>query len=399
MGEVMREKRVPALDGIRVVDMALFGPGPFCATILGDLGADIIKVHDPDPSSRGGTIMLQFPDYPSFPGLRNCRMMGLNLKSDDGRAVFHELARSADVVTESFRPGVVQRLGIDYEAVRKINPRVVYASTTGFGQDGPYRDLVGHDINYASIGGLIGMTGRPGEVPVLPGTLIGDFAAGGMSAAIGILAALAARARTGEGQYVDVSMTDAIVGLMAEWINPYLDAGAVLERGRSMFTGKWPWYNIYETRDGKYISVGAIEPQFYVRLCEALGCEEFVDHQYAEDATRGEMFRVFREKFLSRDRDEWVSILRQKDTCVGPVYSLDEVASDPQLLSRGIIRDMPHPGLGSVKRVGPFVRLSDSPFEVRNWCQRPGQHTEEVLLELGYDAARIDGLRQAGVIR
>jgi crotonobetainyl-CoA:carnitine CoA-transferase CaiB-like acyl-CoA transferase len=392
------EKARPALGGIRVLDMALFGPGPFCATILGDLGAEIIKVHDPDPASRGGTIMLQFPDYPTFPGLRNCRMMGLNLKTEDGRSIFHQLARSADVVTESFRPGVVDRLGVDYDTVGKLNPRIVYASITGFGQDGPYRDLVGHDINYASIGGLVGMTGRSGEAPVIPGTLIGDFAAGGMSAAIGILAALAARERTGAGQYVDVSMTDAIVGLMAEWINPYLDAGIVLKRGESMLTGQWPWYNIYETGDGKYLSIGAIEPQFYANLCELLGCEEYTEHQYAEGARRDEIFRVFRQTFLTRSRDEWVDILTQKDTCVGPVHSIDEIASDPQLRARGMIREMPHPELRSVKRVGPFIRLSASPFEVRNWCRRPGQHTDEILHELGYDAPRIAEMRQSGAI-
>lgn len=397
MGQGANEK-LAALHGTKVVDMALFGPGPFCATILGDLGAEIIKVHEPDPERRGSPISLQFPDYPSFPGLRNCRMMGLNLKSEDGRRILYELAESADVMTESFRPGVVKRLGVDYATIEKLNPRVVYASITGYGQDGPYRDLVGHDINYASIGGLIGMTGRPGDAPVIPGTLIGDFAAGGMSAAIGILAALAARERTGKGQYVEVSMTDAIVGMMAEWMNPYFDAGIVLKRGESMFTGEWPWYNIYETKDGKHISIGAVEPQFYANLCELLGCADLIQHQYAEGAKREEIFRVFRQAFLTKSRDGWVDILRQKDTCVGPVYSIDEVASDPQLLSRGTIRDMPHPDLGSVRRVGPLLRLSASPFEVRNWCKRPGQHTEEVLLELGYDAARTDELRRAGVI-
>ncbi len=387
-----------ALQGIRVLDMALVGPGPFCATLLGDLGAEIIKIHEPHPEERGGPIVLQFPDSPTFPGLRNCKTMGLNLKAEDGRSIFYELAKTADVVTESFRPGVMKRLGVDYHAIKRYNPGIVYASITGFGQDGPYRDVVGHDINYIAFGGLLGMTGNAGGAPAIPGTPIADFAAGGMSAAIAILAALMARERGGEGQFVDVSMTDAVVGLMSEWINPYLVWGIVSKRGESWLTGQWPWYNVYETKDGKYISIGAIEPWFYANLCQLLGREDFMQHQYAEGEKRDEIFQYFKQTFLTRTQDEWLEILRQKDTCVAPVYSIDELCADPQLIARGMITEMPHPVLGSVKQVGSMLRLSGSPFQVRNWSSRFGQYTEELLLELGYDAARIDSLRQAGII-
>ena len=399
MKKQVREEEMPAaLQGIRVLDMAWVGPGPFCATLLGDLGAEIIKIHEPHPERRGGPILFQLPDSPTFPGLRNCKTIGLDLKAEDGRSIFYELAKTADVVMESYRPGVMKRLGVDYDTIKKINPEIVYASVTGYGQDGPYRDVVGHDINYISIGGLLGMTGTAGGAPVIPGTPIADFAAGGMSAALAIVAALMARERTGKGQFVDVSMTDAIVALMAEWINPYLVYGIVSKRGETWLTGQWPWYNVYETKDGKHISIGAVETWFYANLCRLLGREDFIQHQFAEGEKRDEIFRYFRQTFLTKTRDEWVKILRQKDTCVAPVYSIDELASDPQLTARGMISEMPHPVLGGVKQVGSMLKLSDSPFQVRNWSTRFGQHTDEILLELGYDAARIDKLRQAGAI-
>jgi len=387
-----------ALQGIRVLDMALVGPGPFCAVILGDLGADIIKIHRPHPERRGGPLLFQFPDTPGFPGLRNCRTMGLDLKSDDGRRIFHELAKTADVVIESLRPGVVKRLGIDYDAIKEINTRIVYASLSGFGQDGPYHDMVGHDINYISYGGLLGLTGTSGGPPAIPGITVADFAAGGMATAIGILAAIASRSRTGVGQFIDISMTDGVVALMGEWINPYLSMGTVSRRGETWLSGKYPWYNVYETKDGRYVSIAAVEPWFYENLCRLLGCEEFIECQYAESDKQKEIFTRFRKVFLTKTRDEWVEILRREDTCVAPVYSIEELVFDPQLLARGAIRDMPHPALGSVRQVGPMFRMSDSQFEVRNWTTGFGQHTDELLLELGYDAARIAGLRRADVV-
>ena len=387
-----------ALQGIRVLDMAWVGPGPFCATILGDLGADIIKIHEPDPERRGSLTKYALPNDPAFPGLRNCRVMGLDLKAKDGRAIFCELAKTADVVIESYRPGVTTRLGVDYKAIKKINPRIVYASMTSYGQDGPYRDLPGHDINYISMGGLLGLTGESGGAPVLPGTLLADLAAGGMSAAIGILAALTARVETGKGQFVDVSMTDGVVALMSMWINPHLAYGLAFERGDTMFTGHYAWYNAYRTKDGKYISIGAFEPWFYANLCQLLGRADFIEHQFAEGEKQEEISRYFKQTFLTKSRDEWVEILRQKDTCVAPVYSMDELVLDPQLISRGMINELPHPVLGTVKQVGSMFKMSGSPFRVRNWSTRFGQHTDKILQEIGYDAKRINALRKAGVI-
>jgi len=388
-----------AIDGIRILDMAWVGPGPFCATLLGDLGAEIIKIHEPYPERRGGLIKFAFPaDSPDFPGQRNCKTMGIDLKSDVGRGIFNELAQTADVIVESYRPGVVKRLGVDYDTIAKLNPRIVYASLSGYGQDGPYRGIVGHDLNYISIGGLLGMTGTSDGPPVMPGTLVADFAAGGMAAAIGILAALMAREKTGKGQFVDVSLTDGIVEMLYLWLAPYLIYGVDAKRGDTIFTGHYPWYNVYETKDGKYISVAAFESWFYANLCELLGREDFIEYQFAEGPMKDEIFRTFKQTFLTKTRDEWVEILRSKDTCFAPVYTLEEVATDPQLLARGMITEVPHPTLGSVKQVGSMLKLSDSPFQVRNWSTRFGQHTDEILSDLGYDGARIHSLRQSEVI-
>ncbi len=387
-----------ALEDVRVLDLTWAGPGPFCATLLGDLGADIIKIHEPDAARRGGPMSFAFLDPDVFPGLRNCRTIGLNLKTEEGLGVFRTLAAKADVVMEGFRPGVTERLGIDYAAMKAVNPRLVYASVTGYGQDGPYRNVAGHDINYISIGGLLGITGQQGGVPVIPGVPIADFAAGGMTAALAIVAALRQRERTGEGQYIDVAMADGVAGLMSVWVNPYLAAGITFERGNMWLSGQWPWYNVYETKDGKYVSVGALEPWFYANLCRLLGREDLIEHQFADGQKRDEVFESFRQTFLTRTRDEWMEQLYDKDTCVAPVYSVDELTSDPQLIARGMIAEMNHPTLGRVKQVGSPLKMSGSPFKVRHWSTGFGQHTEEILLEAGYDSDGIGSLRHAGIV-
>lgn len=385
-----------ALEGIRIVDLTWLGPGIFCSTTFGDLGADVIQVYEAHPERRGAPYTMLYDD--TRPGMRNCRTMGIDLKSPAGRDVLYDLVRTADVVMEGFRPGVIKRLGADYDTVKEINPRIIYASISGYGQEGPYRDLVGHDINYIAMGGLLGLTGPAGGAPVIPGTVIADFAAGGMSAAIGILAALLARERTGQGRFVDMSMLDAVVELNILEINPYLLGGAVPHRGETMFCGKYPWYNIYETKDGKYISLGALEPWFFANLCQLLGCEDFIPHQYDEGEKQKEMFRYFHDTFLTKTRDEWFALLRQKDTCVAPVYDIDELESDPHLMARRMILELDHPTLGRMKQVGSMQKISDSPVEARNWSTRFGQHTDEILRELGYDDAKIEELREADAV-
>ena len=384
-----------ALDGIKIMNMCWTGPGAFCTEMLSDLGADVIRIADVHPETHGALTMMVFSDYP---GLRNCRTFGVNLKAEEGREVYKDLARSADVVMEGFRPGVVKRLGIDYETIKGINPRIVYTSLSGYGQDGPYRDIVGHELNYLAISGLLDLTGPKGGMPAIPGSVVADWC-GGLSAGVGILAALMARERTGEGQFLDVSIADAITEVASMQTNPYLyKRGIVPKRGETIWNGKYPWYNVYETKDRKHITIATFEPKFFANLCRLLGCEEFIPHQFDEGEKRDELSQFFTEKFQTKTRDEWASLLMYADTCFAPVLGIDEVEFDPQLIARRMILESDHPVAGRLKQIGSMHKLSDSPVEVRNWATSFGQHTNEILREIGYTDNRISELREIGAV-
>ena len=257
-----------ALEGITIVDLTRAGPGPFCTMILGDLGAEIIKIEAPptvgerqrgagsaiSPQGEAGRREAAYQAVN-----RNKRSIALNLRSEEGRHIFCQMAEKADVITEGFRPGVTKRLGIDYEAMSKINPKIVYCSITGYGQDGPYHHLPGHDINYISIGGALNLIGEAGRQPAIPLNLVADLGGGGMYAAVGILSALVARDKTGKGQYIDISLTDTVVSLLTSVAVPYFQNNIVPERGETLLNGAVPYYSVYETKDGKFISLGCIE--------------------------------------------------------------------------------------------------------------------------------------------
>ena len=377
--------------------MARLGPGPHCSQILADLGADVIKVEEPGQGQgrRAGRI-IKLPGDSAI--RRNSRSISLNLKSDAGRQVFEKLVATADVVMEGYRPGVAKRLGVDYEAVRAIKPEIIYSSLTGYGQDGPYANYVGHDINYQGLTGILTMTGRSDGPPMIPGNTIADNAGGGMNAAIGILAALLANERAGVGQYIDMAMIDGLLTMMLLPIDEHLTTGAVPHRGETITTGLYPWYNIYETKDGKYVSVGAIEPWFFENLCRLLGCEEFISEQYTEGEKREEMFTAFTNVFLTKSRDEWVDLLMPEDTCVAPVYGIDELVDDPHLLHRRMIVGDERAGTGARRQVGVMVKLSETPGTIRSPGPEQGQDTPAILEALGYGKPEIESLRRAGAI-
>jgi alpha-methylacyl-CoA racemase len=387
-----------ALDGIRIVDLTNVGPGAHCTRILADLGADVIRIVEArSVTEKRGRRQWKAPIW-AYGMRRNTRPLGLDLKRKEGLEVFFDLVSKADVVMVGLRPSAAERLGVHYEAVEKANPRVVYASLTGFGSDGPYRDVAGHDINYQSIGGVVGLTGRADGPPTIPGATAADSAGGGMHAAIAILAALISQRATGRGQFVDVSATDGIVNMLCVAIDEYLATGAEPKRGAALLTGLHPWYNIYETADGKYLSVGAIEAHFYANLCRLMGLEDLIPHQYAEGEKREEIFRRFAEVFRTRTRDEWVSLLMEADTCTAPVYAISELVSDPNLLHRKMIIEVDHPTEGKMKQAGFMVKLSGTPGEVKHVDPQPADFTEEILSEAGLGRARIDALREAGVV-
>ncbi len=384
------------LEGIRVLDLTRLAPGPFCTMLLGDLGADVVVVEEPPGVGRrfdAGTSE-RAQAYNAL--ARNKRSLGLNLKEARAQAAFLRLAEKADVVLEGFRPGVVKRLGVDYETVAARNSRIVYCSLSGYGQTGPYAGLVGHDINYISVGGALGAIGWPGTPPAIPLNLIADFAGGGLYAAFAILAAIIARQGTGRGQYIDMAMSDGVTSLLTFPSIQYFSAQHVPQRGADFLNGGVPAYSVYETGDGKWLSIGCLEPWFWSELCQALGCEEYTAQQMNREKFP-EMFDYFRRRFRERTRDEWFEELRQRDICVAPVYGLDEAFADPHVQARQMVVEVDHPEFGKVKQVGIGPKFSETPGSVRSAAPQRGAHTDELLREAGYTPAEIAEMKGAGI--
>ncbi len=399
----------PALEGLKILDLTRYAPGPFCTMILGDLGADVIKVEEVGSLTgrraeqmRGMDTIPTPSEYASSDSLfnplnRNKRSIQLNLKSEKAQRIFYQLAEKADVVVEGFRPGVTKRLGIDYATLKKINPRLIYCAITGYGQDGPYRDLPGHDINYIAHAGAVSAMSLPGDRPLVPGNLIGDMAAGGMQAAIGILAALAAREKTGTGQFVDIAMTDGAVSMLCLYLSRYFQNGTLPKPEERTSCGATHYYNHYQTSDGKFISIACSEPWFFANLCRALGCEDFIPYQM--DSQKNDEIKAYLEqKFLTRTSDEWFDILSKADVPVSRVYGLDELAEAPQLRHRRMVVEVDCPGQGKIRQAGISIKLSETPGEIRNLGASPGENTHEILSELGYSGEDIKKLQEAKVV-
>lgn len=389
------------LEGIRVLELARVGPHFFSTMMLADMGADVLKVETPPSAEEPGDARLgewasRQQAYQGFN--RNKRSIAINLKSPVGKQVFYKLAATADVVLDGFRPGVVKRLGVDYAILSQLNPRIICCSVSGYGQDGPYKSLPGHDITYISLGGALGLIGDKGGKPAIPMNLVADYGGGTLHAVIGILLALMARERTGRGQYVDISMMDAVVSLLSMEITHYFLTGQVPQRGEGLLSGFFPCYGVYETKDAKYVSIGCIELHFWENLCRTLGREDFIPYQWETGAKREEMLAFIQQVFRTKTRDEWVKELWQKDIPAGKVYSLDETLSDPQVLHRQMVIEVSHPTKGKVRQVGIPIKLSETPGRIRRLAPSLGEHTDEVLRELGYSGQAIQELRQQGVV-
>jgi alpha-methylacyl-CoA racemase len=392
------------LTGISVLDLSTVGPAARCGRLLSDYGATVIKVGAP-ARARARDAHLAFHAYS---GHRDMRRIEIDLRSNAGVSVFLRMASNADVVIESFRPGVVDRLGVGYAAVREVNPGIVYCSTTGYGQSGPHAKRAGHDVNYLAVGGYLHTSGRREDgAPTLPGATVADIAAGGMHAAAAILAALVGRDRSSEGAYLDVSVADGVAWMQSLYIDEHLATGASPAPGHNILTGRYACYAIYGCADASteadgpdergYVAVGAIEPQFWANLCQALGLERWIEHQNddaSQDAIRADLAAAF----ATRTRDEWVELLADADCCVSPVNDIAEAVADPQLLARGGIVEAKHPVSGTFRQLGPVLAGSGPRRPVYELPDMAANHTDELLAAAGYSIDEIAELHAEGAV-
>jgi crotonobetainyl-CoA:carnitine CoA-transferase CaiB-like acyl-CoA transferase len=391
-----------AFDGVRILDLSRLLPGPYCSLLFADLGAEVIKVEEPGVGDYARRTLPHWGD--SGVGAyflllnRNKKSLSLNLKTEAGKAVFRRLVATADVLLESFRPGVMDRLGLGWEALSALNPRLVYCAISGYGQDGPYRDLVGHDINYMGYAGALSVTGPRHGPPLAPGVQVADVGGGSLLAAFAIAAALYHRRASGRGQFVDAAMTDGVVSFLAPYLGPLFAGGRVPARGEERLNGGWLCYQVFEAADGRYVTLGALEPKFWANFCRLIGRPDLVPLQYAEGEVRDRAEVELRALFRTRPRDEWVHVLQSEDVCAGPVLTMDEVVRDPQLASRGLFGAVSDPVLGRIPQVAFPVKLSETPGCMDAPPPSLGAHTDAILAELGYDGAAVAALRRDGAI-
>lgn len=379
------------LAGITVVEIAGIGPGPYGAMLLADLGADVIRI---DRSSAVNAMGVADPATPPSDILaRGRRSVAVDLKQPEGVATVLDLIATADVLVEGFRPGVMERLGLGPEPCLERNPKLVYARMTGWGQDGPYASAAGHDINYIALAGVLEPLGRQGQQPTPPINLVGDFGGGGMMLAMGVCAALVETSRSGQGQVIDVAMVDGAASLMTMiWSFKHMGIWSD-ERGTNMLDTGAHFYDTYETADGRWVSIGSIEPQFYAELLRLTGLEGEELPRQMDKAAWPEMKERLAEVFRQKTRDEWCEIMEHTDVCFAPVLAMDEAPSHPHIAERGTFTEV-----AGLVQPAPAPRFERTPGAISRPPAHAGQHTDEVLAEKGLSAERIAELRAAGAI-
>ncbi|WP_291989073.1 CaiB/BaiF CoA-transferase family protein [Candidatus Accumulibacter sp. ACC007] len=386
--------RPPPLAGLRVLDLTRLLPGPLATMHLGDLGAEVIKIEDTGGGDYARTAGAVHGKTSYFELVnRNKRSLTLDLKQSSGVEAFMRLAANADVIVEGFRPGVVDKLGVGYQAVAAINPRIVYCAITGYGQDGPYRDRAGHDLNYLAYSGLLDQIGVAGGAPAIPNFQIGDLLGGSLSALIGLLAGVVDARTSGRGRYVDVSMTDAVFAHTLFPLLAVLDRGHAVPRGEDLLSGGMPSYGVYATSDGRHLAVSAMEPKFWQTLCDTLDRPDLRPCAFATGAEgqriRGELEAIFARRSLA----EWTAVFDGVDCCVAPVLRLEESVDNAQLRAREMIVEV-----AGVKQFAPPFKISEHPFAVRHGAPAAGEHSAEILGEAGFSAREIATLRAQQVI-
>lgn len=383
-----------SLDDLKILDFSTLLPGPYATLMLADMGAEVLKIS----SASRPDIVLDYPPFIGDTGVsasqawlgRNKKTMFLNLKTGEGKAVVKELVKEYDIVLEQFRPGVMEKLGLGYEDLKAVNPKLIYCSLTGYGQTEPLRDAAGHDINYMSRSGIISQAGRRESGPSLMNFQIADIAVGSMNSVIGILAAVNYRKNTGKGQYIDVAMMDGCVPFNSLDGAGFLVSGKEPKREGERLNGGCI-YDFYETKDGEYLSVGSLEPQFWSRFCTAIGREDLIEGTVYPpniDEVKAEIRGILKKK----TRDEWVEVFSHYDACVQPVLNLKEaLLEDEQVKEREMVVDVKLPLHEdvSVKQLATAVKLSECPCEYKFAGYPAGYHTKEVIEQLGMDYAEL----------
>ena len=388
------------LDGIRVLDLSRLLPGPYASHILASFGADVIKIEKP---GEGDYMREYLPQVQGFNATfltinRGKRSIAIDLRKPAGKEVFQTLVQRSDVVLDGFRPGVMDKLGLGYEDLSKLNPKIVYAALTGYGQTGPNAQRAGHDLNYLALSGMLDLLGGADGVPLVPGIQIADVAAGALPTVIGILLALQHRAKSKTGQMVDISMFDSLLGLMPVQVANYTATKRRPMRGHERLFGRYACYNIYPVRNGRFMVIAALEPKFWAALCTAIERQDLIEDQYveghAQDILIAELTRIFQKKQV----DEWMEIFGEIDACVTEVREISRSVQDDNSTQRGLITPIRGKDGEVYEQLGVFPRLSDAPGYIAGDAPRRGEHTRQILRSLKYPAKQIDEMVAAEIV-
>ena len=391
------------LNGLKILDFSSLLPGPLATMMFADLGAEVIHIE----SERRVDLMRIMPPYDEDRESyihqhlnRSKKSLQLNLKSDEGTDIIKKLVQDYDIVIEGFRPGVMKRLGIDYDTLRQINPRLIYCAITGYGQTGPYATRPGHDNNYLSLGGVLDHSRLKDKKPVAMGIQIADIAGGTMHAAVGILAAALHREKTGEGKFIDVSMTDAMFAMNALYGAQYFGSGRAPQPEEEILNGG-TFYDYYRTKDGRYFSVGSLEPQFRKLLCEALDIPELIDNTFNDSAYTQQRFKeAVKDAFCSKTFNQWLEIFNEDfHGCVEPVLTFDEACEHPQIQARNMVVEIPKPDGTTQRQIGTALKFEGVEPSYQYVGAKMGAHTEEILTDYGYSKEQIDELTKLGVLQ
>ncbi|RLA98899.1 MAG: CoA transferase [Deltaproteobacteria bacterium] len=388
------------LEGIKVLDLSRLLPGPFCSMLLADMGAEVIKIEAP---GVGDYIRWWDPKLGNNSGMhvvlnRNKKSLTLNLKSETGKEIFRGLAKLSDVILEGFRPGVMDKLNLGYENLSELNPKIVYCAISGYGATGPISKKAGHDINFLALNGLLSYNGIDGK-PTVPGVQIGDMGGGGLLAAFAILAAIIAREKTGKGQFIDISMTDGAMVWNCLRFGNWIADGTIPAPGDGMLNGGFACYNVYETKDGKFMALGALEPQFWSAFCQAVNRPDLDTPEYFKPGDhQKELIQELSRIFRTRTRAEWVEFLKDVDCCCEPVLNLEEASNSKMSRERGMIVEMEHHQWGKYLQLGIPCKFSETPGNILTHAPELGEHTDEILSDLGFSPEEIEQLRTKKVI-